>query len=88
MNAEDCAGQSIATEARRAWGQAAKANSGPGAGLRVTLQRRLRTYPAPPRTTDAAASTAPDTLANPTNVVYRRCLSLIQTIPPVACQPR
>ena len=88
MNAEDCAGQSIATEARRARGQAAKANGGPGAGLRVTLQRRLRTYPATPRTADTGATAAPDMLANPTNVVYRRRLSLIQTIPPVVSPPR
>ena len=88
MNAEDCSGQSLATEARRARGEAEKANSGPGARLRVTLQRRPRTYPATPRTADAAASTTPDTLANPTNVAYRRRLSLIQTIPPVASPPR
>ena len=88
MNAEDCSGQSLATVARRARGQAAKANSGPGARLRVALQLRLRTYPATPRTADAAATAAPDTLANPTNASYRRRLSLIQTIPPVASPPR
>ena len=88
MNAEDCAGQSIATEARRARGQAAKANSGPGARLRVALQRRPRTYPATLRTADAAATTAPDTLANPTNASYRRHLSLVQAIPPVVSPPR
>ena len=69
-------------------GQAAHANSGPGARLRVALHRRSRSVPATPRTADAAASTAPDTLANPTNVAYRRRLSQIQTIPPVASPPR
>ena len=88
MNAEDCSTQSIATEARRARGQAAKANRGPGIWLRVALQGTPRTVPATPRTVDAATSTAPDTLANPTNVAYRRRLSLIQTIPPVASPPR
>ena len=88
VNAEDCPGQSIATAARRASGQAAKANSGPGARLRVALQRRLRTYPATPRAAEAAANAAPDTLANPTHVAYRRRLSVIQTIPPVASPPR
>ena len=88
MNAEDFTGQSTATKARRARGQAAQANSGLGARLRVTLQRRLRTDPATPRTADTAATAAPDTLANPTKVAYRRRLSLIQTIPPVASPPR
>ena len=88
MNTEDCSGQSIATEARRTKGQAAKANSGPGARLRVALQRRLRTYAAKPQTEVAAATAAPATLANPTNVAYRRRFSLIQTIPPVASPPR
>ena len=88
MNAEDFTGQSIATEARRAKGQAAQANSGLGARLRVTRQRRLRTHPATPRTADAGATAAPDTLANQTNVAYRRRLSLIQPIPPVASPPR
>ena len=88
MKTEDFAGQSIATKARRARCRAAQANSGPGARLRVELQRRPRTVPAAPRTADAAASTAPDTLANATNVAYRWRLSLIQTIPPVASPPR
>ena len=88
MNNEDFAGQSIATKARRAKGQAAHANIGPVARLRAALQRRPRTVPATPRTADAAASTAPDTLANPTNVAYRRRLSPIQTVPPVASPPR
>ena len=80
VNAEDCAGQSIATEASRARVHAAEVNSGPGARLRVALQRRLRTYPAMPRTSDAAAITAPGTLASPTNASYRRHLGLVQTI--------
>ena len=88
MNAEDFTSQSTATKARRARGQAAQANSGPGARLRVTRQRRLRTHPAMPRTADTGATAAPETLANPTNVAYRRRLSLIQTIPPVASPPR
>ena len=88
MNAEDFTGQSTATKVRRAKGQAAQANSGPGARLRVTRQRRLRTYPATPRTADAGATAAPDTLANPTNVAYRRRLSLVQTILPLVSPPR
>ena len=88
VNAEDCSGQSNATEARRARGSAAKANSGPGARLRVKLHRRPETYPATPQTADTAATTAPDTLANPTNASYRRRLSLVQTIPLFASPPR
>ena len=84
----DRTSRSVAKVARRARGQAAKANSGPGARLRIALQRRLRTYPATPRTADAAATAASDTLAKPTNASYRRRLSLIQTIPPVASPPR
>ena len=86
MNAEDCAGQSIATEASRARVHAAEVNSGPGARLRVALQ--LRTYPATPRTANAAAAAAPDTLANPTNVAYRRRLGHIPNVPPVSRSPR
>ena len=88
MNAEDFTGQSNATKARRAKGQAAQANSGPGARLRVTRQRRLLTDPATPRTADAGATAAPETLANPTNVAYRRRLSLVQTILPLVSPPR
>ena len=88
MNTEDFAGQSIATKARRVRGQAAQAKSCPGARLRAALQRRPQAAPATPWTADAAATAAPDTFANPTNVVYRRRLSLIQTVPPVASPPR
>ena len=88
VNAEDCAGQSVVSEARRARGQAAKANHGPGTRLRVALQRRPRTYPATLWTADALATAAPDTLANPTNASYRRHLSLVQAIPPVVSPPR
>ena len=88
VNTEDCAGQSIATEASRARGQAAKADSGPGARLRGARQRRLRTYPAKARTVDAAATAAPDTLAKPTHADYRRRLGHILNVPPVSNSPR
>ena len=89
MNAEDFTGQSTATKVRRERGQAAKANSGPGARPRIALQRRPSTRPAPLRIADAAAVTAPDTLANPTNLAYRRRLNLnLNLIPPVASAPR
>ena len=86
MNTEDFAGQSIAFKASRAMGQAAQANSGPGAKLRAALQRRSRTVPATPRTVDAAATAAPYTLANPTNMAYRRRLSP-HPDNPARCQP-
>ena len=87
VNTEDCTGQSIATEARRARGQAEEADSGVAARLRIALQQWLRTYPATPRTADMAATTAPNTLANPTNASYRRRLSLVHTISPVSSPP-
>ena len=88
MNAEVCAGQSIAAKEGRARSQAAKADSGPDARLRVAMQRGREPALETPRTTDATATTATDTLANPTNVAYCRRLSFIQTIPPVASPRR
>ena len=87
MKTVDGTGRSMAEVARRARRQAEKVNDGFGARLHVALQRRLRTYFATPRTADAAAIDALDTLANPTNASYRRHLSLILTVPPVASRP-
>ena len=90
VNAEDCAGQSIAPKASLASlarGQATKTISDPGAGLCVALPRSPQTYPATPRIADAAVTAAPETLANPTHMAYRQHLSRIQTIPPNGHRP-
>ena len=80
MNAEDFTGPSIATKARRARDEAAEANNGPGAELRLASQRSPRTHPETPLTTSATAVSGPETLANPTNVAYRQRFGLAPTI--------
>ena len=80
MNTWGSTGRSIAKVARRACNEAAKADNGPGARLRLASQRSPRTHPETPLTTSATAVNGPETLANPTNVAYRQRFGLAPTI--------
>ena len=88
MNTLGNIGRSIANEARRARDQAAKADNSPGTRLRIASQRSPRTDPKTPLTTSTAAVNGPETLANPTNVAYRRRFGLVSTIATFASPPR
>ena len=86
-NTVGCIGRLIARRARPARGKPQRQTTASAPSCSFTPQRRPTTCPTTPRTTDAAAVTAPDTLANPINVAYRRRLGLIPTIPPFASSP-
>ena len=82
-----CTGRLIARRARPARGKPQRQTTASAPSCSFTPQRRPTTRPTTPRTTDAAAVTAPNTLANPINVAYRRRLGLIPTIPTFASSP-
>ena len=84
-NTVGCIGRLIARRARPARGKPQRQTTASAPSCSFTPQRRPTTCPTTPRTTDAAAVTAPDTLANPINVAYRRRLGLIPTNPAL-CQ--